>query len=346
MRFVAALEEGLDPVVTTLDCLPAYLEADLAPPDMLDLMAGWLGLEPDETLALDRRRELVRRAAELGRRRGTRAGLELALQVVFPDLPLRVEDGGGVVVAASVDALPEPAAARIRGLLRPCHPRRDPGCDRAPDRAAPTGQRRLPPAREGAQAPRRRGRVVRICPRCQRENPDDADFCTCGEYLRWDPTGQVPAVPLPPPVQQPPAAPVSAGPAGRRRGLPARRRPPAAPRSRCATRPTRPRPAPRSRSPSSPASAVAVMALVRNQSGIVDNYDLRVDRPARGLVDDPAGDRLPGAVRRARAARTSRRSRCACTRPAAPRRSPATGPSRSWPRRAPAAARPCRPRPR
>jgi phage tail-like protein len=110
MRFVAALEEGLDPVVTTLDCLPAYLEADLAPPDMLDLLAGWLGLEPDEALALDRRRELVRRAAELGRRRGTRAGLELALQVVFPDLPLRVEDGGGVVVAASVDELPEPAA--------------------------------------------------------------------------------------------------------------------------------------------------------------------------------------------------------------------------------------------
>jgi phage tail-like protein len=110
MRFVAALEEGLDPVVTTLDCLPAYLEADLAPPDMLDMLAGWLGLEPDESLALERRRELVRRAAELGRRRGTRAGLELALQVVFPDLPLRVEDGGGVVIAASVDALPDPPA--------------------------------------------------------------------------------------------------------------------------------------------------------------------------------------------------------------------------------------------
>jgi phage tail-like protein len=110
MRFVAALEQGLDPVVTTLDCLPAYLEADLAPPDVLDMMAGWLGLEPDETLALERRRELVRRSAELGRRRGTRAGLELALQVVFPELPLRVEDGGGVVVAASVDDLPEPPA--------------------------------------------------------------------------------------------------------------------------------------------------------------------------------------------------------------------------------------------
>jgi phage tail-like protein len=110
MRFVAALEEGLDPVVTTLDCLPAYLEADLAPPDVLDTMAGWLGLEPDENLALERRRELVRRSAELGRRRGTRAGLELALHVVFPDLPLRVEDSGGVVAAASVDELPDPPA--------------------------------------------------------------------------------------------------------------------------------------------------------------------------------------------------------------------------------------------
>jgi beta-lactam-binding protein with PASTA domain len=38
---------------------------------------------------------------------------------------------------------------------------------------------------------------VRICRSCGRENPDDADFCTCGEYLRWEPTNFLPSVAAP-----------------------------------------------------------------------------------------------------------------------------------------------------
>ena len=30
---------------------------------------------------------------------------------------------------------------------------------------------------------------MRTCQSCGLENPDDRDFCDCGEYLRWDPTG-------------------------------------------------------------------------------------------------------------------------------------------------------------
>jgi beta-lactam-binding protein with PASTA domain len=36
---------------------------------------------------------------------------------------------------------------------------------------------------------------VRVCNACGRENPDDSDFCVCGEYLRWEPTSHVRAVP-------------------------------------------------------------------------------------------------------------------------------------------------------
>jgi beta-lactam-binding protein with PASTA domain len=36
---------------------------------------------------------------------------------------------------------------------------------------------------------------MRVCNACGRENPDDADFCVCGEYLRWEPTGHVRAIP-------------------------------------------------------------------------------------------------------------------------------------------------------
>jgi phage tail-like protein len=96
MRFVGALETLLDPIIATLDALPAHFDPDLAPRDLLSLMAAWLGIDLDESQELRHQREMVRRSAELGRRRGTTRGLELALALSFPDLPVRVEDNGGV----------------------------------------------------------------------------------------------------------------------------------------------------------------------------------------------------------------------------------------------------------
>jgi Phage tail protein (Tail_P2_I) len=101
-------------------------------------MAAWLGVELDESWPEDRQRELVKRQADLARRRGTRRGLQEALQIAFPDLPLRVEDDGGVVHAASADELPpappprfvvycdvpleEPAGlARMIEIMKPVH---------------------------------------------------------------------------------------------------------------------------------------------------------------------------------------------------------------------------------
>jgi phage tail-like protein len=96
MRFVGALETLLDPIVAVLDALPAHFSAGHAPRDVLDLLSAWLGVDLDESQTPAQRRAMVRRAAELGRRRGTRSGLELALSLGFPKLPLRVEDLGGV----------------------------------------------------------------------------------------------------------------------------------------------------------------------------------------------------------------------------------------------------------
>lgn len=96
MAFVGALEGSLDPIVALLDNLPAHLDADLASSDMLELLMAWLGQELPEAQPVAERREVVRRAPELGRKRGTRAGLELALKLAFPDVPLRVQDAGGV----------------------------------------------------------------------------------------------------------------------------------------------------------------------------------------------------------------------------------------------------------
>ena len=138
MRFVGALETLLDPVMGVLDSLPAHFSGELANRPTLGLLAAWLGMELDESWAEDRQRELVTRASELSRRRGTRAGLELALQIAFPDLPLRVEDDGGVVHATDPADLPtappprfivycdapleEPAGlARMIELMKPVH---------------------------------------------------------------------------------------------------------------------------------------------------------------------------------------------------------------------------------
>jgi phage tail-like protein len=96
MRFIGGLEELLDPIVAVLDGLPAHFDPDHAPRDILSLLAAWLGVDLDESQTPAQRREMVRQAAELGRRRGTRAGMELALSLMFPKLPLRVEDLGGV----------------------------------------------------------------------------------------------------------------------------------------------------------------------------------------------------------------------------------------------------------
>ncbi len=96
MRFVGALESVLDPIVAIIDALPAHFNPDHAPRDLLNLLSAWLGIEVDESQPLPERRRLVREAAELSRRRGTVRGLELALQLSFPGVPLRVEDNGGV----------------------------------------------------------------------------------------------------------------------------------------------------------------------------------------------------------------------------------------------------------
>lgn len=96
MRLVGAFERVLDPVIALLDNLPAHFSPELAPLDVLDLSTQWLGIERNESQPSEHVRKLVRRAAELGRLRGTRAGIELALELNFPELPLRVEDNGRV----------------------------------------------------------------------------------------------------------------------------------------------------------------------------------------------------------------------------------------------------------
>jgi len=123
---------------------------------------------------------------------------------------------------------------------------------------------------------------VRVCPACHRENSDDTDFCQfCGEYLRWDPTVATPAVrppdppgPGPGPSQVPPGMRPIPGTRGERSPADA-----VSITLRSLTDDADPREG--VRVACAPGQTASLVASVRNQSGIVDNYDLRVE----GLPD-------------------------------------------------------------
>ncbi len=162
---------------------------------------------------------------------------------------------------------------------------------------------------------------MRTCQSCGRENPPDRDFCECGEYLRWDPTGFVDAItpemaaaaaaeaaPPPAPAAPPPAPaatpappgaappeppqPVPTGPAKTQVHAAA---PPPPPAAQAAAEPEHEAATITLRLPDEdavkgetlavgvhPGDRSRVRALIRNQSGIVDNYLVSV----LGLPED------------------------------------------------------------
>jgi beta-lactam-binding protein with PASTA domain len=148
---------------------------------------------------------------------------------------------------------------------------------------------------------------MKTCPRCGLQNSHKSDFCSCGEYLRWEATQHLTAVRPDVPVAQParvesPTPPAPAAPEHQVTLAPAGARATLRPRSSAAPEPTSPvRPAARHRatvqlrlpgqdhvSDGVVAASVkagqstALRALIRNESDVVDNYDISV----RGLPQD------------------------------------------------------------
>jgi phage tail-like protein len=91
---LTALDEVLAPVVSTLDNLDAYLDPYLAPDDFLGWLGTWVGITVDDTWDVDRRREVVARAVELYRLRGTATGLAQQVEIHTGGTVEIVENGG------------------------------------------------------------------------------------------------------------------------------------------------------------------------------------------------------------------------------------------------------------
>src|SRR5262249_37070385 len=95
MSWTAGFDEVLAPVISTLDCLRAYIDPMLAPDDFVLWLAGWFGTALDENWPLHRQRAAVARSVVLYRQAGTVAGLRALVELVT-DGVVEVSDSGGV----------------------------------------------------------------------------------------------------------------------------------------------------------------------------------------------------------------------------------------------------------
>jgi phage tail-like protein len=126
MRFLEGLEQVLDPRVAVIDCLAAYVTADLAPDNMVNEIASWLGLEPQE-LPPGTASAALANAAQFADQRGTVKGLELALRVCFPGRELRLHDEARehharLMIHCRQELSGEEIAALARVIRRQCPP--------------------------------------------------------------------------------------------------------------------------------------------------------------------------------------------------------------------------------
>ena len=116
-RWCEGLDEVLAPTPSTLDNLWAYLDPRLAPEDFVEWLAGWMGVELDQTWPLERRRELVARAAEVYRGRGTAASLAALVELYVGVRPTVIEGGAAAWSITPGSDLPGTADSEIVAQL-------------------------------------------------------------------------------------------------------------------------------------------------------------------------------------------------------------------------------------
>jgi len=80
-RFLMLFESFWSPIEGQIEALPFYFDPLLTPPDFLPWLASWLDLALDERWPEQRRRQLLRSAASLYQKRGTKQGLQTFLEI-------------------------------------------------------------------------------------------------------------------------------------------------------------------------------------------------------------------------------------------------------------------------
>lgn len=86
-QFLLIFESILEPLENTVSSLPFYFDPMVTPEAQLEWLAYWVNVGLDATWPSERRRELVKSAAELYRWRGTRRGLAEHLRIYTGSTP-------------------------------------------------------------------------------------------------------------------------------------------------------------------------------------------------------------------------------------------------------------------
>ena len=94
VRLTSAFDDVLAPAISVLDCLDAYVDPLLAPPDFVDWLAQWVGAPLDDHWSQPRRRRSVLAATSLHRRRGTVRGLAELVELATGGSAEVIEPGG------------------------------------------------------------------------------------------------------------------------------------------------------------------------------------------------------------------------------------------------------------
>jgi phage tail-like protein len=126
--FTRAFTAGLDDVwaaaLVALDNVHAYLDPRTAPQDFVVWLASWVGVVLDENWPEHRQRELVAKAVDLYRWRGTARGIR-ALVAVYAGVEPEIDDSGGVDWSLSPgEPAPGEPRAQVTIRLRVAEPER------------------------------------------------------------------------------------------------------------------------------------------------------------------------------------------------------------------------------
>lgn len=120
-RFLSLFETFFSGTEQRIAHLARYFDVDssLTTGDFLSWLASWLSISEDKSWNEEQLRELVRRAPELYKKRGTRDGLEAMIEIFTGERPLVVEHfqtTGCSQAAAARRASDEGAGQKVRGL--------------------------------------------------------------------------------------------------------------------------------------------------------------------------------------------------------------------------------------
>jgi phage tail-like protein len=105
-QLCTSADEVLAPIFATLDCLTAYLDPRTTPPDMLDWLAGWVGLTTVGHLETSRKRDVILAGIELLPWRGTIRSVREAVVAVF-GMEVEVIESGAASGSTTPNSAPE-----------------------------------------------------------------------------------------------------------------------------------------------------------------------------------------------------------------------------------------------